>query len=221
MLAVYILFGAITGLLGGWITGAVLYKSFSSALLRMIAFPLAIGSATAVAGYLWLGFNGVFGLLAIVPAAIIALIWIRCIEPKVFPGRGNPEPNTIREERELADGETQIPCAVVGTIFGAAFAGVGYASFGDVGGLIAAIIVAPAFVFLLYGGIVCTLLMVVETCMYVGPIIGAFLIALWYGFVRFLHRLGDLLSDFMYRLTGIGERIGTAINEEDKRLEGE
>jgi hypothetical protein len=220
MLAVYILFGAITGLLGGWITGAVLYKSFMSVFLRMIAFPLAIGSATAVAGYLWIGFNGVFGMMAAVPAAIIALVWIRCIEPTVSPRRDNPEYNK-REERDDSESAAQGPCAGFGTIFGAIIGGIGYASFGDVGGLIAAILVAPASIFLLYGGIACTLLMVVETCMYVGPILGEFLVALWHLCVRSFHRLVDLLSGFMYRLTGIGERIGTAINEEDKRLEGE
>jgi hypothetical protein len=220
MLAVYILFGAITGLLGGWITGAVLNKSFLSVLLRMIAFPLAIGSATAVAGYLWIGFNGVFGLMAAVPAAIIALVCIRYIEPKVFPGPDNPEYHNrgIGNDSESA---AQGPCAGFGTIFGAAIAGVGYASFGDVGGLIAAILVAPASIFLLYGGIACTLILVVETCMYLGPIICEFVADLWYLFVRFLRRISDLLSDFMYRLTGIGERIGTTINEEDKRLDGE
>jgi hypothetical protein len=230
MILVFILIGTIAGLLGGWLTGAVLYKNMFSVLLRMITFPVTVGSAAAVGGYLYFGNNGIFGFLVAVPAALIVFLCIKCIEPKfkaniaATPDLDDTAASSAgnnTEERHSLEGEGQVTYAGAGIMAGGVLGYLGYTHFGVVGGLIASTIVAVVSALLVYGGIVVTCIMLVEICLFVLPLIGSFFVGLWNYLVDFFYWIGSVFSAFMDWLTHIGDRIGNVVSKEDKRINRE
>jgi hypothetical protein len=203
MTLVFILVGAIFGLTGGWLTGAVLYKNLLSVSLRLIAFPLTVGSAAAVAGCLNFGNNGIFGFLLCVPTAMMILFCIKCIEPRISsrfaapPDLCDTKPSSGGEntkERDSREGEDQVSFAAVGIMAGGFLGYLGYEHFGVIGGVIASTIVAAASVALVFGGIVVSFIMLVEIGLFIVPLIGSFFVALWNRLMELFYWIGGVAS---------------------------
>ncbi len=213
----FTLLAAVFGALGGWVTGAALYKNFFNKLLRICTFSATWGMAAGLYGSICTGATGLLGLLIALPLAYIAWFWVRIIEPKMRPWDVNPKPSEDSGDNS-DESSIQVLFLVLGAICGGGLGLLSALFSGFWVALFVSTIVAALAAMIFFGGVILTIIMLFDTLGFLLPIIWAYSCAFVSMLVNFFFSLRAVLFHFLGWLTSIGNRIGDKVSDEDKRI---